>query len=310
MLMGYLFKKILKTNHTCQIIRTISQNVRRTVKPQNVSESLSVPEYIEKPSKPLNLINSYMFNPNNVEIKSEEQIKRMRDACKISKEILLITASHVQDGITTNELDIIAHEACVKRNCYPSPLHYRGYPKSICTSVNNVVCHGIPDDLILQNGDIINIDITVFYRGYHGDLSKTFEVGKKNTNCELIKVNEFSRDQAISVCGPNTPFNVIGKTIQTIADDAHLSIVPYFCGHGIGEYFHGPPDIYHFANEEDGFMKSGMTFTIEPIFCDGSPEIEILDDEWTAVTIDESWSAQCEHTILINDNGCEILTMI
>lgn len=217
----------------------------------------------------------------------------------------------LQPGISTHEIDRFVFNEIIKQNCYPSPLYYCGYPKAICTSVNNVACHGIPDSRKLMDGDIINIDITVFHENCHGDCSKTFLVGKVDDNGRyLVYHNEKGLYEAIKICRPGVDFREIGKALQAYANRAELNIVQDFIGHGIGEDFHCPPEIYHFENNyEIGIMEKGMIFTIEPIFSEGAAEIELWEDEWTVSTVDNSRTSQHEHTVLINDDSCEILTM-
>lgn len=190
-------------------------------------------------------------------------------------------------------------------------MRYSGFPKSVCTSVNNIACHGIPDDRPLADGDIINVDITVFLNSFHGDTSKTFLVGNVDERGRyLVHHNEIALNKAIEVCKPGQKFNEIGATISQYAKEVDLRVVPAFIGHGIGEYFHGPPEVYHFENDIDvGTMAPGMTFTIEPIFSLGTEELELWDDGWTTATVDGSRTSQCEHTILITEDGCEILTL-
>lgn len=173
-----------------------------------------------------------------------------------------------------------------------------------------MACHGIPDNRLLCDGDIINVDVTVYYRGFHGDLSETFLVGDVDAaGRHLVNVARLCRDRGIAVCGPGQPLNTIGETIQGTAEEAKCQVFPVFCGHGIGSYFHGPPDIIHVENNIDDRMQEGMTFTVEPVITDGEPDIIVLDDGWTAVTVDGSRSAQFEHTILITKHGVEILTL-
>ena len=190
-------------------------------------------------------------------------------------------------------------------------MRYCGFPKSVCTSVNNVACHGIPDDRKLEDGDIINVDITVYFNRFHGDCSKTFLIGDVDERGKyLVHHNEKALLEAIKVCKPGQRFNVIGTAISRYAKEVDLTIVPAFIGHGIGNYFHGPPEIYHFENDFDfGVMQPKMTFTIEPIFALGSEELELWEDGWTAATVDGSRTSQFEHTILITENGSEILTL-
>lgn len=213
--------------------------------------------------------------------------------------------------MTTDDIDAIVYDEAIKNAAYPSPLRYAHFPKSVCTSVNNIACHGIPDDRKLEEGDIINIDVTVYLNKYHGDTSKTFLVGNVDERGKyLVHHNERALEEAIKVCKPGQPFNVIGSTISKYANEVDLRVVPAFIGHGIGSFFHGPPEIYHFENDIDvGVMQPGMTFTIEPIFSLGTHEIELWPDAWTTSTIDGSRTSQFEHTILITEDGCEILTL-
>lgn len=248
-------------------------------------------------------------SPTEVEIKTPEQIEGMRRAARLAREVMDTIGNSVRIGVTTDELDRVGHGAALVRNCYPSPLNYRGFPKSICTSVNNVSCHGIPDDRPLLDGDIISVDVTVFHEGYHGDCCETWclpgvdEAGKK-----LVHAARMCRDRAISECGPGVPFARIGEVCDVEARMAGFSIVPVFIGHGIGSYFHGPPDIYHFANNETGSMAPGMCFTVEPVVTQGREGVSVLADGWTALMIDGGRAAQFEHTVLITDTGHDILT--
>uniref|UniRef100_A0A182PEC6 Methionine aminopeptidase n=1 Tax=Anopheles epiroticus TaxID=199890 RepID=A0A182PEC6_9DIPT len=213
-------------------------------------------------------------------------------------------------GVTTDEIDAFVHQEAIKANAYPSPLRYLGFPKSVCTSVNNVACHGIPDDRKLLDGDIINIDITVFFNGYHGDCSRTVLIGEVDERGKyLVESTERCLAEAILCCGPGQPICVIGKSIDKFAKRKKLTVMPAFAGHGIGSYFHGPPNILHFDNDFPGVMIPGMTFTIEPVLTLGTSEAEILEDTWTAVSTDNARSAQFEHTVLITSEGCEVLTV-
>lgn len=244
------------------------------------------------------------------EIKNREQILRMRESCALAANVLESCADLVKVGVTTDEIDAFVHDKIISLKAYPSPLRYAGFPKSVCTSVNNVACHGIPDDRKLLNGDIINIDITLFYKYYHGDCSKTFLVGNVDEIGKyLVKSTEECLYGAIQQCGPEKEFCNIGQFIDSFAIEHKLTIVPVFIGHGIGSYFHGPPEILHYYNNLPGKMKSGMTFTIEPILSLGGPQIQILEDNWTAVTTDKARSAQFEHTVLITESGVDILTL-
>ncbi|XP_014273378.1 methionine aminopeptidase 1D, mitochondrial isoform X2 [Halyomorpha halys] len=219
-----------------------------------------------------------------------------------------------QAGITTDDINIFVHRQCINHGAYPSPLNYHHFPKSICTSVNNVVCHGIPDSRPLQNGEILNVDVTVYLNGVHGDCSAMFFVGEVDPDAiKLCNATKEALEAGISACKPGQPFSVIGKVIEQTAREKGYAIVPAFIGHGIGSYFHGPPDVYHFdvsgtPRDEGLIMKPGMTFTIEPALSEGGIEVTILEDEWTAVTNDGSRTAQWEHTVLITEQGVEILT--
>ncbi|ALC39276.1 CG5188 [Drosophila busckii] len=243
------------------------------------------------------------------EIKNAEQLEHMRASGKLAAQILRECGKLALVGKTTDEIDTFAHDSIIANNAYPSPLRYAGFPKSICTSINNVACHGIPDDRQLADGDIINIDVTVYKNGYHGDCSQTFLVGNVDESGRfLVDATRDCLDKCIALCGPDVPFNEIGNYIQKFCQQHKLDTVAAFIGHGIGSYFHGPPEIYHYENDMPGRMQPGMTFTIEPILSLGDGDIGLLKDGWTAVTLDDSRSAQFEHTILITDTGAEVLT--
>ncbi|KAG7464017.1 hypothetical protein MATL_G00182780 [Megalops atlanticus] len=246
-----------------------------------------------------------------IEIKDEDQIDGLRRACQLARHILLLAGRSLKVGMTTDEIDFIVHQEAIRHNAYPSPLRYGGFPKSVCTSVNNVVCHGIPDSRPLQAGDIINIDVTVYLEGYHGDTSETFLVGEVDERGRsLVEAARRCRDEAIAACSPGVPLCVIGNTISQIADSCGFQVCPYFIGHGIGSYFHGHPEIWHHANDNNMLMEEGMAFTIEPILMEGSSEFKILKDKWTAVSVDDKRSAQFEHTVVITSDGVEILTKL
>lgn len=274
-----------------------------------ISPERSVPDHILKPDYYYEL-NDLSSHDGPGEIKTPEQISGMRRACALAATILSSAGKLVQIGLTTDEIDEFVHNEAIRNNAYPSPLRYMGYPKSVCTSVNNVACHGIPDDRPLKDGDIINIDVTVFFEGYHGDCSKTFLVGNVDERGRyLVECTEACLNKAISICGPNVPMNLIGKTISKFAQEKGLNVLPHFIGHGIGSYFHGPPEVLPYANAEGGLMEEGQTFTIEPILTLGGMEVNLWEDMWTAVSADGARSAQFEHTILITENGCDILTL-
>ncbi|MBQ8651583.1 MAG: type I methionyl aminopeptidase [Alphaproteobacteria bacterium] len=247
---------------------------------------------------------------NDIKIYDNSALVGMRKACRLAKLVLDYVSSYITDNVTTNELNDVCHNFIIENGAVPAPLNYNGFPKSICTSVNNVVCHGIPSDTKLKNGDIINIDITVILDGWYGDTSKTFLVGEcTNLAKRLVKAAKCALDVGISAVKPYGYFGDIGKAIQRYIDTCGFSIVRDYCGHGIGDMFHGKPTILHHDNNEKGQqIKPGMFFTIEPMINAGGYKTKVLKDGWTAVTADKSLSAQFEHTIAVTDNGVEVLT--
>ncbi|MEZ5135335.1 MAG: type I methionyl aminopeptidase [Acidimicrobiales bacterium] len=243
-------------------------------------------------------------------VKSPEVIERMRRAGAAAAEILELAGKAVAPGVTTDEIDAVVHEATIARGGYPSPLNYRGYPKSVCTSVNEVICHGIPDDRALRDGDIVNIDVTIFLDGVHGDTNATFEVGDVDPESRrLITVTCECLDLGIAAVAPGQPVNAIGRAIQTHAEAAGFEVIRAFIGHGIGERFHADLQIPHyFEPSATRTLEAGMTFTIEPMIAIGTWQHAVWPDGWTAVTPDASRVAQFEHTILVTDAGADILT--
>ena len=244
-------------------------------------------------------------------VKSPDVLDRMRRAGAVAGEVLALVGKAVVPGITTDELDRLTHEACIERGAYPSPLNYRGYPKSVCTSVNEVICHGIPDDRALRDGDIVNIDVTAYVGGVHGDTNATFEVGVVDGESRrLIEVTRRCLELGIQAVTPGRPISDIGRAIQTHAEANGCSVIRAFVGHGIGEQFHGRPSIFHYYDRRaDTIMRPGMTFTIEPMIGLGDWRHRMWDDGWTAVTVDGSRVAQFEHTLVVTDDGAEILTL-
>jgi len=242
-------------------------------------------------------------------IKFEEELPKIRESCRLARFVLDALTKEVKVGVSTEDLNNYAHHLIVSNGAYPSPLNYKKFPKSICTSVNNVVCHGIPDERRLVDTDILNIDVTVFLEGYHGDCSETVQlpaVDKQGT--DLIQATKVCLYEGINACGPGVPIKAIGQSIEAMAEKLGFKVVPVFTGHGIGTFFHEPPDIYHIDYPYPGLMRDRMTFTIEPILSQGTESISIQEDGWTAITQDGSRSAQFEHTVLITDFGTEILT--
>ncbi|KAJ1833662.1 hypothetical protein LPJ63_002590 [Coemansia sp. RSA 2711] len=233
----------------------------------------------------------------------------MRDASAIARDALALGGSMVQAGQTTAAIDNEIHKFIVSQSAYPSCLNYMGFPKSVCTSVNNVIAHGIPDQRPLEDGDIINIDVTVYKRGYHGDTSATFGVGHVDAiGARLISATQESLELAIQACGPGVPFSRIGETIESFAAPLGYSISADLTGHGLGRNFHQNPLIYHHQNDEPGEMRPGMAFTIEPILCQGVAAGIQWPDGWTISTEDGGRSAQFEHTVVVTSTGIEVLT--
>mgnify|MGYP001822717073 CR=1 FL=1 len=249
--------------------------------------------------------------PMAVTIKTPDEIERMRVAGRLASEVLDMITDHVQPGITTGELDDICHSHIVdKQDAIPAPLNYRGFPKSICTSINHVICHGIPGDKALKKGDIINIDITVIKDGFHGDTSRMFYVGEPSIRARrLCEISYECMHLGIDLVKPGVQLGDIGHVIQQHAESNGFSVVREYCGHGIGRIFHEDPQVLHYGKPGTGMvLKEGMTFTIEPMVNAGKKDTRLLGDGWTVVTRDKSLSAQWEHTIAVTSTGHEILT--
>lgn len=248
----------------------------------------------------------------SVQIKTGEEIAKMRVAGRLAARVLEMIADHVQPGVTTDELDRICHEFIVnEQQAIPAPLNYRGFPKSICTSVNHQVCHGIPNNKRLKKGDIVNIDITVIKDGFHGDTSKMFLVGEPSILARrLVRVTQEAMRIGIAEIRPGVSLGDIGHAIQTFVEGRQYSVVREYCGHGIGREFHEEPQVLHYGKPGEGMILApGMCFTVEPMVNAGKRFIKMLPDDWTVVTKDRSLSAQWEHTILVTDDGPEILTL-
>ena len=246
-----------------------------------------------------------------VTIKTDQEIEKMRVAGRLASEVLDMIEEHVVSGVTTDELNTICHDYIVnQQDAVPAPLNYRGFPKSICTSVNHVICHGIPGEKRLKKGDIINIDITVIKDGYHGDNSRMYYVGTPSIMAKrLCEVARESMFVGIDMVKPGIQLGDIGHAIQTHAQKNNFSVVREYCGHGIGKIFHEEPQVLHYGRPGTGMeLIEGMTFTIEPMINAGKRETRLLSDNWTVVTRDHSLSAQWEHTILVTSKGHEILT--
>lgn len=248
-----------------------------------------------------------------VTIKTPEEIEKMRVAGRLAASVLRMIEPYVKPGVTTEELDRICHDYIVNElQAIPAPLNYRGFPKSICTSVNHVVCHGIPGSKVLKRGDILNIDVTVIKDGYHGDTSRMFYVGEPSVLARrLTEVAYECMWIGIELVKPGVRLGDIGHAIQTHAEKHNFSVVREYCGHGIGRNFHEEPQVLHYGTPGTGMaLQPGMTITIEPMINAGKPHTRLLKDGWTAVTRDHSLSAQWEHTVLVTEDGYEVLTLL
>lgn len=246
-----------------------------------------------------------------VSIKTPDEIGKMRTAGKLAAEVLLMIEPYVKVGTTTDELDQICHDYIVNhQQAIPAPLNYKGFPRSICTSINHVVCHGIPGDKRLKNGDIMNIDITVIKNGYHGDTSKMFFIGESSIRAtRLVEITYQCMSLGIKMIKPGVHLGDIGHAIQQHAESNNFSVVREYCGHGIGRVFHEEPQVLHYGLPGTGMvLEPGMTFTVEPMINLGKRHVKLLPDEWTVVTKDRSLSAQWEHTVLVTEDGYDVLT--
>jgi len=244
-------------------------------------------------------------------VRTPDELERMRIAGRVGAEVLIEVGKAVEPGITTDELDRIGHEACIARGAYPSPLNYRGFPKSLCSSVNEVICHGIPDSRKLLDGDVVNIDVTAFIEGVHGDTNATFAVGEVDeVSLDLIRITRAAMHAGIATVKPGSRVNDIGRAIEATVKGTDYGVVREFIGHGIGDQFHTSLQIPHYFDPRARtVLEEGMTFTIEPMITVGSPALYVWDDDWTAVTLSGQRCAQFEHTMVVTADGVEILTV-
>jgi len=252
-----------------------------------------------------------IYNSDGIQIHTESDFEGMRKAGQLAAQVLDMITEHVQPGVTTEHLDDLCRNMIEKNGAIPAPLNYKGFPKSICTSINHVVCHGIPGDKKLLNGDIVNIDVTVILDGWHGDTSRMYFVGDKMSvkAKRLCDVTYDSMMKGIEVVKPGATLGDVGHAIQEYAEGNRFSVVRDFCGHGLGRVFHAPPSVMHFGTPHTGtVLEAGMFFTIEPMINAGDYKTKVLGDGWTAVTRDRSLSAQFEHTLAVTDDGFEIFT--
>ena len=275
-----------------------------TISPRRpVPATIPRPEYVDRPA-PAPFTGS--------EVKDADTIERMRAACRLAAEARELVGSHVHPGVTTDELDRIGHEFLCDHGAYPSTLGYKGFPKSLCASVNEVVCHGIPDSTVVQDGDIVNIDITAFLDGVHGDTNATFLTpGTPPEVVELVDRTRESLRRAINAVRPGRQISVIGRVIESYAKRFGYGVVREFTGHGIGTAFHSGLVVPHYDEPHyDDVITPGMTFTIEPMLNLGTHEWDMWEDGWTVVTRDRRVSAQFEHTLLVTETGAEVLTLV
>ncbi len=276
--------------------------------PGRVSAQRSVPASIPRPE----YVGKRRPTPyEGPEVKDAETIERMRRAGKLAAQALEAVAEQIRPGVTTDQLDAVGHDFLVDHGAYPSTLGYRGFPKSLCTSLNEVICHGIPDDTVLRDGDILNVDITAFLDGVHGDTDATYPVGDISEESSLlIERTHEAMMRGIRAVAPGRPLNAVGRVIEAYARRFGYGVVRDFTGHGIGTSFHSGLVVPHFDDPTlDVVMETGMTFTIEPMLTLGQIDYDIWDDGWTVVTRDKRRTAQFEHTLLVTESGAEILTL-
>jgi len=284
-------------------------NINGSLTPGVVSKPLAVPAAIKRPEY-VGKIAPEEWTGGHV--KSPEHVEKIRAAGRLAAQAIELAGNSISPGMKTNDLDVVVHEFLVTNGAYPSTLGYRGFPKSCCTSVNEIICHGIPDDLEMMEGDIVNIDVTAYLDGFHGDSNKTFKVGQVSEEVSLlVDRTKEALDRAIASVMPGRPINVIGRTIDSFAKRFNYGVVRDFTGHGIGEAFHSGLVIPHYdaAPNYSNTMEVGMVFTIEPMLTLGTHEWDMWPDGWTVATKDKSITAQFEHTLVVTESGAQILTL-
>lgn len=288
----------------------VERMTRSPLTPGNPTPIRTVPAHIERPEYVWK--DEVQENVGEPWIQSAEVIEKMRDTSRIAAEALREAGAAVAPGITTDELDRIAHEYMLDHGAYPSTLGYRQYPKSTCISLNEIICHGIPDSTVVEEGDIVNIDVTAFKNGVHGDTNATFIAGEASEeHALLVERTEQAMWRGIKAVKPGREINVIGRVIESYAKRFGYNVVRDFTGHGVGPTFHNGLVILHHDNQRDHtILEPGMTLTIEPMINLGTLEYDIWDDNWTVQTTDRKWTAQFEHTLVVTDDGCEVLTAL
>lgn len=278
--------------------------------PKPLPASILRPDYAETgiPRSELDVRNKAA---TTIPILTNEEQQKLRTVCRMARQVLDAAGRAIKVGATGDQIDRIVHDECIRMGAYPSPLNYQGFPRSCCVSVNEVICHGIPDTRPFAEGDIVNVDVTLYYDGFHGDLNETYIVGgtTDEISTKLVDCARTCLIKAIEQVGPGIPFKDLGVVIEKYARSCGFSVVRNFCGHGIGRLFHGPPSVPHYSkNKAVGIIKAGQCFTIEPMINAGAWQDVIWPDNWTAVTVDGKRSAQFEHTLLVTETGCEVLT--
>jgi methionyl aminopeptidase len=303
---------VLKANDPCwcgsgKKFKRCHRDATERLTPGRISPARAVPPEIPRPDYAETGQPVRWAEPR---VKSPDVIARMRRAGRAAAEVLELGAAAIAPGVTTDHIDAVVHQAYIDRGGYPSTLNYRGYPKSLCTSVNEVICHGIPDDRPLRDGDIVNLDVTIFLDGVHGDTNATYLVGAVDPESRrLVEVTRRCLELGIAAVRPGAAFNEIGRAIEAHAHAQGFEVVRAFVGHGIGEQFHTDLQIPHYYEPRlTTPIEPGMVFTIEPMISMGTGQHRIWDDDWTAVTADGSRTAQFEHTVLVTDTGVEVLT--
>ena len=273
-----------------------------------MTEPRPVPDHIARPDY---VGSGIVSTPRTFQIQDEESLPRLRHACRIGAEVLLVAGEAIAPGVTTEEIDALAHAAYIERNAYPSDLHYHGFTKSVCTSVNGVICHGIPDDRRLEHGDIVNVDVTAYVEGMHGDTSATFIVGDVDAPTRgLVETTREATLRGIAAVRPGEPLRRIGEAIEPFAKSRGFAVVREYGGHGIGQTFHAEPHIHHHIERHDvELFEVGMSFTVEPMLLSGGTRFSQGDDGWTEHANDAMPSAQFEHTVVVTETGAEILTV-
>lgn len=289
-----------------------SPRTRRPVVPGRVSAGRAVPDGIPRP--PYLATDGIPTSRDLRRLTDPADVERIAAAGRAARRVLDRLEAEIRPGVTTDHLDAVAHQAYLDEGGFPSTLGYRGYPKSLCTSVNEVVAHGIPDDRPLEEGDIVNCDVTIYLDGMHGDCSRTFLVGGRDAvparTLELVEVTQAALQAGIAAVGPGAKVREIGRAIERVARAAGFGIVRELVGHGIGEQFHGDPHVHHYDEPRNrATLHPGMAFTIEPMLTEGAPDVHLWADGWTIATIDGLPSAQFEHTVLVTDTGVRVLTV-